>query len=204
MPGKKILAAVALLAAAPHGAEGGWDFDRDRVGATPSGYYVSAGQWRVKGEATAPSPPNVLAQLGRSSTDTFNLTLVAGARYRDVELSVMLRPVGGEREPGGGVVWRAQDARNYYLASYDPLAGDFTLAKVHNFGRVVLRRVATHSFSGWHALRVTMNGDRIECYLDGTRYLELRDQSFPAAGEVGLWTRGDAVTYFDDFAVTGR
>lgn len=206
MKGRFVFATLALLAAVgpAAGADRAWHFDGDRAGLSPNGFYVTAGQWKVKDDVTAPSRPNVLAQTARSSGGTFNLALIAGASYRNLDLSVRMRPIDGRIDQGGGLVWRAKDGRNYYVVRYSPLAHDIVLYKVHNFGRVELRRVRTEGFAGWHTLRVRMNEDHIECYLDGTRYLDVRDVTFREAGQIGLWTRADAVTWFDDLKVTGE
>jgi hypothetical protein len=181
-----------------------WNFDRERAGFLAAGFYAPAGAWKVKVEATAPSPPQVLAQLARSSADTFNLALVAGSSYRDVDISVKMRAIAGNVEQGGGIAWRAKDARNYYVARYNPLEGNFRLYKVMNYGRVELASTDIMNVPGWHTIRVVMAGDHILCYYDGTKYLEVRDTTFREAGQVGLWTRGDAQTYFDDLTVVGK
>ena len=179
-----------------------WNFDNDRPGVLADGFYAAAGQWKVKSDATAPSRPNVLAQMAKSSADTFNLALVAGTSYRDVDLTVKLRAIGGAKERGGGLVWRAQDARNYYVASYNPLESKFRLYKVLNNGRIELASTGIMPISGWHVLRIVMAGDHIESYLDGNKYLDIRDSTYMEAGRIGLWTKGDAQTFFDDLTVT--
>ncbi len=204
---KKRLILVTLLVAAGSLAATGemtWNFDSDRDGTLPADFYRAAGQWKVKADATAHSRPNVLAQMARSSADTFNLALVTGTRYRNLDLTVRMRPVGGTTEQGGGIVWRAQDPRNYYVARYNPLTNNYLLYKVHNYGRVELAHARTESAPGWHTLRVVMTEDHIECYLDGKKYLDVRDATFREAGQVGLWTRADAVTYFDDLTVMAK
>ncbi len=201
----RLISIITLVAAAAisFAASGKmtWNFDNDRTGALPAGFYRAAGQWMVKADATAPSRPNVLAQMARSSTDTFNLALVAGTRLRNLDLAARIRAIDGTTDQGGGLVWRAQDARNYYVARYNPLSRDFLLYKVHNYGRVELAHAGIESTPGWHTLRVVMTDDHIECYLDGKKYLDVRDATFREAGQVGLWTKADAVTYFDDLTV---
>lgn len=192
-----LMAATTSLAAA---GEMTWNFDKDRAGMTPAGFYRTAGQWTVKADVTAPSRPNVLAQMARSSADTFNLALVAGARYRNLDLTVRMRAIDGTTDQGGGLAWRAQDARNYYVARYNPLTRNYLLYKVHNYGRVELAHAEIETTPGWHTLRVVMTDDHIECYLDGKKYLDVRDATFREAGQVGLWTKADAVTYFDDLS----
>ncbi|HJV66441.1 MAG TPA: hypothetical protein VJ550_11950 [Geomonas sp.] len=197
--------ALAIVAAAVSvAAAASWNFDQQRSGLAPAGFYVTGGQWLVKADASAPSTPNVLAQIARNSPEACNVVLIADSHYRDLDLSVRLRPVDGQTEQGGGVVWRALDGRNYYLARYNPLSRDFVLYRVQNYGRLELGRAQAASLAGWRTVRVVMTGDHIEAYLDGRKYLDARDGTFPTGGRIGLWTRGDAVTYFDDLKATGR
>jgi hypothetical protein len=202
-----IIAMTMLMAAAACIASESaktWKFDNDRPGVLGEGFYAAAGQWKVKPDATAPSKPNVLAQLAKNSDDTFNLALVAGSNYRDVDLTVKMRAIGGSKDQGGGLVWRAKDARNYYAARYNPLESNYRLYKVLNNGRVELASASIMPSSGWHTLTVVMVGDHIECYFDGNKYLDIRDSTYTDAGRIGLWTKADAQTFFDDLAVTRR
>lgn len=203
---KKFIVMLVAAAATSVAASGDmtWTFDKDRPGMAPAGFYRTAGQWTVKAGAIAPSKPHVLAQMARSSADTFNLALVTGTSYRNLDLTVRMRAIDGRTEQGGGLVWRAQDARNYYVARYNPLTNDYVLYKIHNYGRVELAHAGIMASPGWHTLRVVMTDDHIECYFDGKRYLDVRDATFREAGQVGLWTKADAVTYFDDLAVTAK
>lgn len=202
MTGVLLVAAGAAIAAAAQDQM--WNFDKERDGFLAAGFYAPAGAWKVKSEATAPSPPQVLTQLGKSSADTYNLALVADSSYRDVDVAVKMRAIAGNVEQGGGIVWRGKDPLNYYAAGYNPQDGNFRLYKVMNNGRVMLATANIMSVPGWHTLRAVMAGDHIICYYDGTKYLEVRDATFNEAGKVGLWTRGDAQTYFDDLSATAK
>jgi hypothetical protein len=200
-----IIATTMLVAAAACLASESvktWGFDNDKPGVLAEGFYTAAGQWKVMPDATARSKPNVLAQLAKNSDDTFNLALVAGTSYRDVDLTVKMRAIGGAKDQGGGLVWRAKDARNYYVARYNPLESNYRLYKVLNNGRIELANASIMPISGWHALRVVMVGNHIECYFDGNKYLDIRDSTYPDAGRIGLWTKADAQTFFDDLVVT--
>ena len=188
-------------AALPSDVRRVWNFDDEKPGVKPPGFISTTGAWQVKAAATAPSPPHVLAQNAKSSDDAYNLALVAGGSYRDADISVKMRALGGVMEQGGGIVMRAKDARNYYVACYNPLDSTYRLYKLQNNGRVELARADIAYAAGWHQLRVVMAGGHLECYFDGKKYLDVRDATFGTAGTIGLWTRGDAQTLFDDFAV---
>ena len=58
--------------------------------------------------------------------------------------------------------------------------------------------------AGWHTLRGTMEGNHVQCYYDGKKYLDVKDATFPEAGKIGLWTKADAQSQFDDLTLVGR
>ena len=204
---KSVIIAVTVLALATTSlaAEKGttWNFDKDRPGLVPPGFARAAGGWRVTADPTAPSQPNVLAQRAKSSIRTLNLALVAGTSYRNLDLSVNVRAIGGKEEQGGGVAWRIRGG-DYYAVRFSPLDNYIRLYKVRNNGLTELGSAEIRHVPGWHTLRVVIADDRMECYYDGKKYLDRRDSSFMDAGAIGLWTKGDAETYFDDLNVTGR
>jgi 3-keto-disaccharide hydrolase len=205
---KSFLLAITFLiiAAVSDAADNGktWDFDHDKAGMIGGGFYSAAGRWTVQANATAPSKPNVLAQLAKNSRDTFNLALVAGSSYRNFDISVKMRAISGTNEQGGGIVWRVQDSRNYYVAYYNPIDGALRLHKIVNLGQVELANVNIMSSPGWHTLRVVTTDDHISCYFDGTKYLDRRDSTYFEAGQIGLWTKADALTYFDNLKISGE
>jgi hypothetical protein len=128
--------------------------------------------------------------------------LIAGTHFQDVDLSVRIKAVAGELDQGGGVVWRARDKNNYYIARYNPLEDNFRVYKVEAGKRTQFASAKVPGDKKWHTLRVTMAGPRVHCYLDGARYLDAEDSTFPAAGRIGLWSKADAQSYFDDVSVS--
>jgi len=175
-----------------------FDFDRDTPGQTPAGFEVAVGAWQVVEDAEAPSGERALAQRAQNGDADFNVVLATGTSYTDVDVTVTLRAVAGRIDRGGGLVWRAQGARDYYVARYNPLEDNLRLYTVVNGVRRMLESASPRlDHAAWHTLRVVMRGDHIECFLDGVRRLEAHDTTFPAAGRVGLWTKADAQTHFD-------
>lgn len=181
-----------------------WNFDGDKEGTLPSGFINEAGGWKIVADPTAPSPPQVLAQLAKSSGATLNLTLVTGRNYRNVDVSVKMKAVAGAEDQGGGLVWRARDANNYYIVRYNPLEDNVRVYKVEQGKRSQLKSADIKHSEGWHTLRVIMEGDRIQCFYDDRKILEVKDSTFPESGQIGLWTKADARSHFDDLKVIGR
>jgi hypothetical protein len=196
-----VLLATALAAQNP---EKIWNFDTDKTGSIPKGLTANVGEWKVVGDPTAPSKPNVLAQLAKNSGSTFNICLVNGTNYKDLDVSVKMKAIAGKEDQGGGLVWRAKDAKNYYVARYNPLEDNYRVYKVEKGRRSQLQSADVKHSDGWHTLRVTMEADHIEGYYDGKKYLDAKDPTFREAGRIGLWTKADAQSYFDDLTVSGK
>ena len=191
----------ALLTAAASTAQV-WSFDDDQHDAVTQDFTSEVGQWEVVKDATAPSKDHALAQLAKNSTSTFNVALVRDTKLQDVDIAVSFKAIGGRIDQGGGLVWRAKDAANYYIARYNPLENNYRAYKVVAGRRTELGSADIDASPGWHHLRVTMTGDHIRGYYDGTKTLDTHDDTFQAPGKVGLWTKADAQTRFDDFRVS--
>lgn len=181
-----------------------WNFDKERASVIAPTFTNEVGDWKVVADSDARSKPNVLAQLARSSGPTFNIALVGETNYKDVDVSVSMKSVAGNTDQGGGLVWRAKDARNYYIARYNPLENNYRVYKVQDGRRSELQSANVQKSPGWHSLRITMVGDRIECYYNDRKYLDVKDATFPGPGKIGLWTKADAQTHFDDLSVSGK
>jgi hypothetical protein len=194
------LALVALLLGplyAGDDAKKTWSFDGDETGVIAKGFTNEVGEWKV----AASDNGKALAQSAKNPNSVFNVTLISDTNAKDVDLSVRMKAIAGETDQGGGLVWRAKDAKNYYLARYNPLEDNYRLYHVVDGKRVLIQNVdITHS-DGWHTLRVTMTGDQIACYYDGKKYLEAKDSTFPGAGKIGLWSKADAQSHFDDLVL---
>jgi hypothetical protein len=53
----------------------------------------------------------------------------------------------------------------------------------------------------WHEIEATMAGAKGVVEFDGKKVLEFEDPTFKDAGKVGLWTKSDASSSFDDFSI---
>jgi len=213
---------AALLGfAAVANAQTTMNFDSDPVGALPAGWKSAmthaggAPKWQVAKDDSAPSKPNVLAQLSSDDTSArFPMAIYEGASFTNGELSVKFKPVSGEEDQAGGLVWRYRDENNYYLTRANAREDNVVLYKVQNGRRSSLAPIGTPPrtygvkqkvASGvWHTLRVTFQGPNFSVYLDGKKLFDVEDATFSGAGKVGLWTKADSVSYFDDFQITQK
>jgi hypothetical protein len=160
--------------------------------------------WKVVKDDTAPSKGGyVLAQTAAGPSSLFNVCVAEDAQYQDVEVTVAFKANEGKKDQGGGIVWRYQDANNYYIARMNPLEDNFRVYKVVGGKRSAEFQDADTKIPAgeWHTIKIKMVGDHIECFLDGKKYLDVRDSSITKSGKVGLWTKADAQTSFDQFRV---
>ncbi|MBX3462823.1 MAG: hypothetical protein KF830_06605 [Planctomycetes bacterium] len=163
--------------------------------------------WTQQADRAAISPPNVLALVSpnHDAEERFNLCWNPALAFRDGRIAVAVRADGGQVDQGGGPMWRVQDADNYYLCRYNPLEANYRVYVVH---RGVRRQLATALVeadgAAWHRLEVEHAGNRIRCWFDGRELLSAEDGTIDAPGGVGLWTKADARTSFDDLSMLGR
>ncbi len=165
---------------------------------TMDGLLLASGEWKIVEDSTAPVGGHALAQLSKGVSKQFNVMLFEGTERSDVDVSVALRSIAGEIDQGGGLVWRAKDADNYYVARYNPLEDNYRVYTVLEGKRTKLKSKTIPHSEGWHRLRVTMTGNLIRCYYEDELALELEDTTFADPGQLGLWTKADAQTHFDD------
>jgi hypothetical protein len=183
-------------------------FAKGDLGKVPAGWKAErtgkgeGSVWKVVADDTAPSKAGfVLAQTAAGPGPLFNLCVAQDTSFRDVEVSVAFKANQGDLDQGGGIVWRHQDANNYYVARVNPLEDNYRLYKVVAGKRVQFagKEKLPVPAGEWHTLKIRHVGDKIECYLDGKTQIEATDDTFPKAGTVGLWTKADAQTSFDQF-----
>jgi hypothetical protein len=194
---------AAVLSGPLYGADDAkrtWTFDGDVSGQIAKGFTNEVGQWSV----VASDKGKALAQSAKNPNAVFNITLISDTNAKDVDLSVRMKAVAGETDQGGGLVWRAADAKNYYLARYNPLEDNYRLYRVVGGKRTHIQNVDIAHSDGWHTLRVTMTGDQITCYYDGKKYLESKDTTFAGSGKIGLWSKADAQSQFDDLTLAAN
>jgi hypothetical protein len=180
-----------------------FDFDADSVGALPAAWIAGvtgkgSAQWAVAADPTAPSAPHVLMQRGHGD---FPWCVLRDVALADGFVEVKFKPVSGRDDQAGGLVWRWKDGDHYYVARANALENNVSLYYTEHGRRNTIRYVdAPVSRGQWHTLRVEFAGKRIRVALDGKRYIDLDDDRIGGAGSVGLWTKADSVTAFDDFA----
>lgn len=193
--------ALNLLTGAAIGAT--INFDNEKAGELPSGWQAGVTgkgtpQWSVVADDTAPSKPNVLKQSGEG---TYPWCVRKDISLKDGFVEVKFKPISGREDQAAGLIWRWQDGDNYYVARANALEDNITIYHTVKGKRTEKKRVSMKVASNqWHILRVDFQGNKFKVFFDGQAALEWEDDTFKETGAVGIWTKADSVTLFDDFS----
>lgn len=204
---KRALPIVLASLCAPAAAAETISFDRDPAGGPPNGWVCGATgrgspRWIVEPDASAPSGPNVLKQSGNA---TFPWCAKKDVAIADGFVEVMFKPLQGREDRAGGLMWRWKDGDNYYVARANALENNVSLYHTTRGSRRTIKYVdAPVEANRWHTLRVEFEGKRIKVLLDGKSYIDLTDDHIAGPGAVGVWTKADSVTAFDQFSWEGK
>jgi hypothetical protein len=184
-------------------------FADDTVGAAPRGWTATmtgegSPNWTVEEDSTAPSNAKVIKQSG---TATYPLLLKNETKLKDGFVEVRFKAIAGSEDRAGGIVWRAKDPKNYYVVRANALEDNVVAYKTANGTRTALDVVGRKGGYGvklpvpaaqWHTLRVEFVGSRFKILFNGRAVFDVEDQTFTEAGQIGLWTKADSVTAFDN------
>jgi 3-keto-disaccharide hydrolase len=202
-----LIAAMCALSSVATGQSVSVSFDKDAVGQPPAGWTATRtgtgeARWTIEKDSTAPSGPNVLKQSGVA---TYPVCFKNDTSLTDGFVEVKFKPVSGKEDQAGGVVWRLKDANNYYIARANALEDNVTIYDTVNGRRTERKRAGMKVASNmWHTLRVEFQGSHFTVTFDGKKAIEWDDEKFKDAGKVGVWTKADSVTLFDDFSYGGK
>jgi hypothetical protein len=180
------------------------DFDAFPADKPPPGFTT---------EVTGPGAPGVWVVrqdnggvLVQTSTDKtaarFPLCVYEGLLTHDVVVSTRFKALSGAVDQAAGLVVRFKDKDNYYVVRANALEDNVRLYKVVRGKREQFAGSDVKVTAGvWHTLRLSLKHDAFEVWLDGQRLFAAHDSTHEEGGEVGLWTKADSVTAFDDLTI---
>lgn len=178
-------------------------FDDMKAGAPPPGWLATQtgkgeSKWEVVADPSAPSKPNVLKQSGEA---TYPICIKNDTQIKNGFVEVKFKPLAGKEDQAGGLIWRCQDKENYYIARANALEDNVTIYYTIAGKRTEKKRIGVKVASNqWHSLRVDFKDDNFVVTFDGKEALEWKDGTFKLPGKIGVWTKADSITLFDDFA----
>ena len=175
-------------------------FDQTKPGALPAGWVTGvtgfgSPQWAVVADPTAPTPPHALKQSGAG---TYPWAVKKDVSLADGFVETCFKSISGQEDQAGGIVWRWQSGRTYYVARANANENNVSLYYTTLGMRSTIQYVdAPVPRNVWHTLRAEFNGNKIRVLLNGKLYIEAEDSHIKEAGAVGVWTKADSVTLFD-------
>jgi len=174
------------------------NFDKETTGKIPNDWTAASGTWVTAADGTN----KAIKQVGKSKGERFNICINNKLKYQNLQLEVRIKPIEGVEDQGGGLVWRYHDPKNYYIARANPLENNLKIYKVVKGVRKEIKAVNVKMKAGeWYTLKVAMIGYTLNCYLNEQKLLNATDTTFPNAGQVGFWSRSDAISLFDDLKI---
>ncbi|MBI3740957.1 MAG: cupredoxin domain-containing protein [Chloroflexi bacterium] len=174
-------------------------FDSEPVGSLIKGAQIFSGDWTIRAEADAPSKPNALCQTGAA---TFPALSLSDTVYTDVTVTVQFKPIAGKEDQAAGIIFRVQDKDNYYILRANALEGNVNFYKYASGQRSGIQETSAQVFAQkWQELRVEVTSNRMRGFLNGQLVVQAADNSY-SAGKVGLWTKADSVTCFDNVQIS--
>lgn len=189
-----------------------FDFNAEKVGATPSRWTVAEtnsggapATWKVEAVKDDAKRKQAVKVETANKEAVFNLLMSEDKFAADLTLRVQVLSGTGEDDQGGGVLWRAKDANNYYVTRWNPLEKNLRVYKVEAGKRTMLKSADIEADAkAWHEISVTHHGSKIAVSFDGKVVAEAEDAAMKDAGKIGLWTKADASTWFDDVDVSTK
>jgi hypothetical protein len=186
------------------------DFDATPTNALPRGWVagVTAGgapNWQVVADDSTPGKSHALKQGAEFAGHIYPWCVKRDAALKDGFVQVRFKPVSGQEDASGGLIWRFQDGDNYYVARANAREDNVTIYHTVKGTRTEFKRAEMKvALNEWHTLRVDFKGNHFTVTYDGQRALEWDDDAFQNAGAVGVWTKADSVTLFNDFIFEGK
>jgi len=181
-----------------------WNFDDSQTGLKPARLATVLGEWVVEQEPGCPSSPNVLRQKGVFRRPDFPRVIVQDLTFSDLLVRVKCKPESGAVDRACGLIFRLKDSDNYYITRANALEGNVRLYWVvdgrrQQFATADLEVTANQ----WHTLEVDARGEHIKVSWNGRPVIDATDTTF-TTGKIGLWTKADSVTSFDDLEATAH
>lgn len=188
-----------------------WTFEDVETGSIPANWEIAENngngtlaKWEVIEVEDAPSGKKAFALTKTENPNqTFNLAIAKGTQFKDLEIEVKVKSGTGKMDQGGGPMWRVQDKDNYYVARWNPLEKNLRVYYVKDSKRTQIATIddLEADSSKWQEISIEMKGNKIEASFNGKKLIEVEDNTFPEDGMIGLWTKADAATSFDDLEV---
>lgn len=187
------------------------DFDHFETGPVPNDFLpVLSGEgkavnWEIRSEPTARSSPNILALISTEEGNVhFPLLLYNKFTAKNAEIRAYFKAVSGKIDQAAEIIARYQDEKHFYVVQASAFENKVQLSKVVGDARQLINSANAPVTSGkWHEIQLSVHDTHFQVCFDGTPLFEAEDDTYQRAGKVGVATKSDGVTVFDDLRIIG-
>ncbi|NTV43936.1 MAG: pyruvate, phosphate dikinase, partial [Syntrophobacteraceae bacterium] len=131
----------------------------------------------------------------------FPLVVVKDWQMGDGIIRVRVKPVRGNIDRAGGIAFGLKDVCHYFSFRINALEDNVVLFEYEDCKRFQRQSASMKILPNeWHDLRVEIKGNTIQGYVNDQLVIDHEAQRIPG-GHVGLWTKADSVTLFEDLQV---
>ena len=185
---------------------GAWHIERDGNNIV---YAVDGRKW-MRGTMSAGIADKAKALYGERYAEFldnltaykyFPLTIYQGnKKFSSGTISVKFKGIGGRIDQAAGIAFNIQPNGDYLVIRANPLENNMVAFKMERGDRSVVQwiRNAPAASRKWHTIKVVINGDRVEGYLNNKRYISFKFKK-KIEGKIGLWSKADSYVVFDNF-----
>jgi ABC-2 family transporter len=123
--------------------------------------------------------------------------------FRNGEITVRFEGLSGRIDQGAGILFNLKPNGDYLTIRANCLENNLVLWKFEKGRRSSVEwvRNTPTATRQWHDLKVRIEGNKVEGYLDGKLYLR-HALPEPVSGKIGLWSKADSYMHFEDFVAT--
>ena len=178
-----------------------WNFDADKENEAPAGFEAYSGKWIVKSDPSAPSKPNILAQL--ATQETWPGIVVKDLNYKNVSLEVKFKAISGDEDQAAGIIFRYKDSGNFYLFRANADEDNVELFKFQNGSRSGIKGAKVKvPHDTWCSIKIIAVNNSISCFSNDQKLITVHNDLYQE-GKIGLRSKADSVAYFDDLTAEG-
>ena len=125
--------------------------------------------------------------------------------FRDGEMSMRFQIIDGQLDQCAGILFNLKPNGDYLTVRFNGKEDNLVLWTFNKGKRSFVKRGSEDMplpLKQWESMRVVIKGTKLEGYLNGKLLLEYT-LAEPVSGKVGVWSKTDSVSYFDEFTVNG-
>ena len=124
--------------------------------------------------------------------------------FQNGEISIRFKLVAGQLDQCAGILFNSKPNGDYLTVRFNGKEDNLVLWTFTKGKRSFVKKGSENvplQMNQWYSMKITVHGTSLQGYLNDKLLLEYT-LAEPVSGRVGVWSKTDSVSYFDDFTVT--